>query len=77
MFQLFALHAWVVAFPTCKGIIKLKVIYETLKFRSYVHLPSTNKMFQYRYYIVIIFEHGCYISALAHYKDVNINEYNL
>ena len=45
-----------------------------LKFNSYVYLPSVNKMFQYRYALkilggvgeVIIFEHGCYISAFAH-----------
>ena len=43
-----------------------------LKFSSYVHLPSINKMFQYRYTRVVlcsvgevsIFEHGYYISAL-------------
>ena len=47
-----------------------------LKFSSYVDLPSINKMFQYRYAWVIlwgvgeviIFEHGCYISALAHIR---------
>ena len=47
-----------------------------LNFRSYVHLPSINKMFQYRYDRailrgvgeVITFEHGCYISALAYIR---------
>ena len=45
-----------------------------LKFSSYVHLTSINKTFQYRYARVIlggvgeviIFEHGCCISTLAH-----------
>ena len=45
-----------------------------LKFSSYAHLPSVNKMFQYRYAWVIlrsveeviILEHGCYILALEH-----------
>ena len=45
-----------------------------LKFSIYVHLSFINKMFQYCYVLVIlrgvgeviIFEHGCYISALAH-----------
>ena len=45
-----------------------------LKFSSYVHLPSINKIFPFRYASVIlcsvreviIFEHGCYISALEH-----------
>ena len=45
-----------------------------LKFSSYVHLLSINKKFQYRNALmilgnveeVIIFEHGCYISALGH-----------
>ena len=44
------------------------------KFRSYVYLPSINKMFQHHYARVIlcnvgeviIFEHGCYIPALEH-----------
>ena len=43
-----------------------------LNFSNYVYLISINKMFQYRYARVIlcsegeliIFEHGCYISAL-------------
>ena len=47
-----------------------------LKFSSYVHLPSTNKMFRYPYARVIlcseeeviIFEHGRYISALEHIR---------
>ena len=47
-----------------------------LKFSSYVHLPSINKTFQYRYALVIlggvgeviIFEHGFCISALAHIR---------
>ena len=42
-----------------------------MKFSSYVHLPSMNKIFRYRYaYVilrnvgkVIIFKHGWYISA--------------
>ena len=42
-----------------------------LKFKTYVHLPSLNKKFLYRLARVIlcsaeeviIFEHGCYISA--------------
>ena len=49
-----------------------------LKFSSYVHLPSINKMFQYRYAglilcsvgEVIIYEHGCYISALEHVRKL-------
>ena len=54
-----------------------------LKFNSYVYLPSVNKMFQYRYALmilggvgeVIIFEHGCYISSFAHnYKGVNMKQ---
>ena len=47
-----------------------------LKISSYVHLSSINKMIQYRYARVIlcsvgeviIFEHGCYISALEHMR---------
>ena len=43
-----------------------------VKFSSYVHLTSINKMFPYRYALVIlcnvgeviIFEHGLYISGL-------------
>ena len=42
-----------------------------VKFSNYVHLLSINKMFQYRYALVILsnvgevinFEHGCYIPA--------------
>ena len=34
-----------------------------LKFSSYVHLPSVNKMFVGE---VISFEHGCYILAFEH-----------
>ena len=51
-----------------------------LKFSIYVQPPSINKMFQYCYALailysveVIIFEHGCYISALE-YNDVNIKQ---
>ena len=55
------------------------------KFRSYVHLPSINKMFQYRYARlilcsvgeVIIFEHGCYISALEHVRMLILSSYVL
>ena len=47
-----------------------------LIFRSYIDLPSINKMFQYRYAgkilcsvgEIIIFEHVCYISALEHIR---------
>ena len=49
-----------------------------LKFSSHVHLPSINKMFQYRYawlilcsvgkVNIIIFGHRCYISALEHVR---------
>ena len=47
-----------------------------LKFNIYVYLPSINKWFYYVYARVIlvgvgeviIFEHGCYISALAHIR---------
>ena len=47
-----------------------------LKFSSYVHLKSINKMFQYCYASVIlrspgeviIFEQGGYISALEHIR---------
>ena len=50
------------------------------KFSSYVHLASINKMFQYCYFSsytrvilcsvgeVIIFKHGCYISASEHVR---------
>ena len=50
-----------------------------LKFSSYVHLPSTcmNNIFRYCYArvilrnvgkVIIIFEHGRYISALEHIR---------
>ena len=56
-----------------------------LKFCSYVHLPSINKMFQYRYASVIlrsvgdfiISEHGCYISALEHVRMLILSIYVL
>ena len=52
-----------------------------LIFNTYVHLPSINKMFQYRYASVIlgglgeviIFEHGCFVSALAHIRMLILN----
>ena len=52
-----------------------------LKFSSYVHLPSINEMFQYCYAWmiqcsvgeVIIFEPGCYISALEHIRMLILN----
>ena len=55
------------------------------KFSSYVHLPSINNMFQYRYALVlllsleevIIFEHGCYISALEHVRMLILSSYVL
>ena len=56
-----------------------------IKFSSYVHLPSINKMFQYGYTLlilysvgeVIIFEHGCYISALEHVRKLILSNYVL
>ena len=56
-----------------------------LKFCSYIHLPSINKMFQYCYAsvipggvgVVIIFEQGCYISALAHIRMLILSIYIL
>ena len=56
-----------------------------LKFSSYVHLPSVNKIIQYRYARVnllgvgevIIFEHGCYITALAHIRMLIFSIYVL
>ena len=56
-----------------------------LNFSSYIHLPSINKMYQYRYARVIlcgvgeviIFEHGCYISALAHIRMLILSIYVL
>ena len=56
-----------------------------LKFSSYVHLPTINKMLQYRYALVIlcsvgeviIFEHGCYISALEHIRMLVLSNYVL
>ena len=56
-----------------------------LKFSNYVHLSAINKMFQYCYAWVIlwgvgeviIFEHGCYISALAHTRMLILSIYVL
>ena len=56
-----------------------------LKFCSYIHLPSINKMFQYRYASlilggvgeVIILDQGCYISASAHIRMVILSIYVL
>ena len=56
-----------------------------LKFSSYVHLPPINKMIQYCYTLailcsvgeVIIFEHGCYISALEHIRMLILSSYVL
>ena len=56
-----------------------------LKFSSYVHLSSINKIFQYRYARVIlcsvreviIFEHGCYISAVEHVSMLILSIYVL
>ena len=56
-----------------------------LKFSSYVHLPSIKKMFQYRYALSdsvrcrrsYYFEHGCYISALAHIRMLILSIYVL
>ena len=48
-----------------------------LKFCSYIHLPSINKMFQYRVGEVIIFENGCYISALGHIRMLILSIYVL
>ena len=50
-----------------------------LKFSSYVHLPSTNKMFHYCFALevimcsvgeVSIFEDGSYISGLEHIRQL-------
>ena len=56
-----------------------------IKFSSYVHLPSINKMFQHHYASVIlcnvgeviILEHGCYISALEHVRKLILSSYVL
>ena len=56
-----------------------------LKLSSYVHLPIINKMVQYSYVRVIpcsvgdviIFEHGCYISALEHIRMLILSSYVL
>ena len=55
-----------------------------LKFSIYVQLSHINKMFQYRFarvilYIVevIIFEHGCYISALEYIRMLMLSSYVL
>ena len=56
-----------------------------LKFSSYVHMPSVNKMFQYRYAgvilcnigEVIIFKHKCYISALEQKRMLILSIYVL
>ena len=56
-----------------------------VKFNIYVHLPSINKMFQYRYARMILlgvgevinFEHRCYISALAHIRVLILSIYVL
>ena len=56
-----------------------------LNFSNYVHLPSVNVMFQYHYARlilcgvgkVIIFEHGCYISALKHVRMLILSSYVL
>ena len=53
------------------------------KFSSFVHLASINKMFQYRYTLVIqcsveeviISEPGCYISALERIRMLILNGY--
>ena len=55
-----------------------------LKLSSYVHLPI-DKMIQYIYSSmilcsvdeVIIFEHGCYISALEHIRMLILSSYIL
>ena len=56
-----------------------------LKFSSYVHLPSMNKLFQYRDASVIlcnvgefsVLERGCYISALEHVRMLILSIYVL
>ena len=56
-----------------------------VKFSSYVHLLSINKMFQYRYALVILcnvgevinFEHGCYIPALEQTRKLILSIYVL
>ena len=56
-----------------------------LKFSRYVHLLCINKIFQYRYALlillsvgeVIIFEHCCYISALKHVRKLTLSSYIL
>ena len=51
-----------------------------LKFSSYVHLPPINNMIQVILCSVgevIIFEHGCYISALEHIWRLILNNYVL
>ena len=56
-----------------------------IKFSSHVHLPSINKMLQYRYAClilcsigeVIIFEHGCYFSALEQFRKLILSNYVL
>ena len=56
-----------------------------LKFSTYVHLPPINKMIQYPYAWVvlcsdrevIIFEHGCYISAFEHNRMLILSIYVL
>ena len=53
------------------------------KFSSYVHLIPLNKMIHYRYTRVIlcsigeviIFEHGCYISALENIRMLILSSY--
>ena len=55
------------------------------KFSSYVHLPFINKMFPYHYAslilcsveVVIIFKHGCYISALEQARMLILSSYVL
>ena len=56
-----------------------------LKFCSYIHLPSINKIYQYRYarlilcsvVEIVIFEHSCYISALGHVMMLTLSSYVL
>ena len=56
-----------------------------LKFTSYVHLPSINQIFKYRFFlqccnvgdVFYIFEQGLYISALEQDRILILNNYAL
>ena len=56
-----------------------------LRFNSYVHLPSMNQIFQYRWARVILcnvgevynFKHGLYISVLEHARMLILRNYDL